>query len=217
MLLLVMDEARRLRRRAAQVRFEVSIASPAPQRRRRCGSSITRRSACALTRSSRQARWRVSTLAAGIVAASMARRCQDKLKNTGACICPNPRAATSEGRWGTLPGEVKEGIGPQGQGGTRARKSPPPSPAQTRPARNDALLRPSRQATTPQTKIQRTEARRSNCAEVPRLRDKVPSRPSVPSTKAICSVKRNRVPSGSPMNSTVTSETEWCLPLKCMS
>jgi CDP-diacylglycerol--serine O-phosphatidyltransferase len=57
----------------------------------------------------------------------------------------------------------------------------------------------------------------SRCAEVPRLRDKVPSRPSVPSTNVTCSVKRNRVPSGSPMNSTVATDTEWCRPLRCMS
>src|SRR3982750_931232 len=43
-------------------------------------------------------------------------------------VCPNRQATTSKGRWGTLPGEVKEGIGPKGQGGTRVRKSPPPSP-----------------------------------------------------------------------------------------
>ena len=40
---------------------------------------------------------------------------------------------------------------------------------------------------------------------MPRLRDSVPSRPSVPSTKVTCSVKRSRVPSGSPMNSTVAT------------
>ena len=206
-LLLVMDDARRLRRRAARIGTR-SRPQGAPQRRRRCGSSVTRRSAGTATRSSRQARWRVSALAAGIVAASMARRCQDKLKNTGACICPKPCGATSEGWWGTLPGEVKEGIGPQGQGGTRARKSPPPSPAQTRPARK---------TTHNPKKIQRAEARRSRCADVPRLRDKVPSRPSVPSTNVTCSVKRSRVPSGSPMNSTVATDTEWCRPFRCMS
>ena len=51
-----------------------------PQRRRRCGSSITKRSAGTAISDSRQARRRVSVMAAGIVAASMARRCQDKLK-----------------------------------------------------------------------------------------------------------------------------------------
>ena len=51
----------------------------APQRQRRCGSSVSRRSAGSSIRSSRQARRPASTLAAGIVAASMARRCQNPL------------------------------------------------------------------------------------------------------------------------------------------
>ena len=53
----------------------------APQRRRRCGSSVTKRKAGVQTRSSRQARRPARAMAAGIVAASMARRCQNNLKN----------------------------------------------------------------------------------------------------------------------------------------
>jgi hypothetical protein len=46
-----------------------------------------------------------------------------------------PPGRHQRGRWVTLIREVKEGIGPKGQGGTRARKSRPPAPAQTKPAR----------------------------------------------------------------------------------
>ena len=107
---------------------------PAARRRRRRASSITRRSDGRLARSSRQTRCPARAMAAGIVAASMARRCQSPSKKW-TWFFSTRQAATSEGWWGTLPGEVKEGIGPQGQGGTRARKSPPPS-----------LLRPSLRA-----------------------------------------------------------------------
>ena len=57
-------------------------------------------------------------------------------------ICPNRQAATSEGRWGTLIGEVKEGIGPEGQGGTGANQSPPP--ATLRSSRHATLRTPKR-------------------------------------------------------------------------
>ena len=207
-LLLVMDDARRLRRRAAQIgtrsrpQVQPRSAEGAADRPSREGAPAPRHEvrvkpggACRRwPRASSRPRWPDDA--------------KTNLKIRGACICPKPCHATSEGWWGTLPGEVKEGIGPQGQGGTRARKSPPPSPAQTRPARK---------TTHNPKKIQRAEARRSRCADVPRLRDKVPSRPSVPSTNVTCSVKRSRVPSGSPMNSTVATDTEWCRPFRCMS
>ena len=117
-----------------------SAASPvarfraALQRRRRC-SSISK-SAGAAIQHSRQARRTVRTPAAGIDAASMAASMPLPNIKTAGSICPNRQAATSEGGWGTLTGEVKEGIRPQGEGGTGARQSPPPS-----------LLRPSRHAT----------------------------------------------------------------------
>ena len=62
-------------------------------------------------------------------------------KTFGRGICPNRQAASSEGGCGTLTGEVKEGICPQGKGGTRARQSPTPSLAQPKPARNGGPLR----------------------------------------------------------------------------
>jgi len=75
----------------------------------------------------------VSLTAAGIGAASMGRRCL-ALAKTGHLYLDPRQGATSEGRWGTLSGEVKEGICPKGKGGTRAGKSPPPAPAQAKPA-----------------------------------------------------------------------------------
>ncbi len=205
-----MNDARRLRRRAAQVRFEASAASPspaAPQRRRHCGSSVTRRNAGTATQSSRQARWRVSALAAGIVAASMARRCQDKLKNTGPVFVPSARPSPARDGGGLFRARLRKELARRAKGGHEPGRVP-----------HRPLLRPSRHATTHNPKrIQRAEARRSRCADVPRFRDKVPSRPSVPSTNVTCSVKRSRVPSGSPMNSTVATDTEWCRPFRCMS
>ena len=83
---------------------------------------------------SRQAQRPADRPAAGIDAASMAASMPLTTLKTAGPICPNHQAATSEGGWGTLPGEVKEG-GPAGPGGTRAKQSPPSS------------LRPSRRAT----------------------------------------------------------------------
>jgi len=53
--------------------------SSSRRRAKRDASSITRRNGCGVARRSRQARRPVIKLAAGIVAASMARRCQNNL------------------------------------------------------------------------------------------------------------------------------------------
>ena len=110
-----------------------TLTAPAPQRRKRF-SSVSK-SAGAPIRSSRQARCQVGTPAAGIDAASMAASMPLPNIKTVAAICPNRQATTSEGRCGTLIGEVKEG-GPAGPGGTRANQSPTPTPAPTKPACN---------------------------------------------------------------------------------
>jgi len=75
----------------------------------------------------------------------------------GTRICPNRQAATSQGRCGTLPGEVKEGICPQGKGGTRARKSPAPTPAQTKPARKHLPADPAYQRGRVRSPLRRPE------------------------------------------------------------
>ena len=54
----------------------------------------------------------------------MARRCQKLYINWEARICPNRQAATSEGGWGTLSGEVKEGMARRARGDTSQTESP---------------------------------------------------------------------------------------------
>ena len=97
-------------------------------------SSITRRSAGTAIRSSRQARRPVNAPAAGIDAASMARRCQDLSQKTARGICPPAKPPPAKGGGGLFLARSRKEW-PEGPGGTRARKSPPPS-----------TLRPSRQA-----------------------------------------------------------------------
>ena len=65
-----------------------AAAAALARRRRRASSSVTRRSGCGLARCSRQARWPARQTAAGIVAASMARRCQSPLKKSCAVFVP---------------------------------------------------------------------------------------------------------------------------------
>ena len=147
-------------------------------------SSNSRRSAGPAIRGSRQARCSVSTLAAGIDAASMARRCRQPLKKSCAVFVPRPRA-TSEGRWGTLSGEVKEGICPKGKGGTGAGKSPLPSPAQTKPARSPTPTptpTPTPAATATATNSQRnvTPTRTSACPQPPAQAPQLPAPPRSP-------------------------------------
>ena len=72
--LVMIDEARRVPRRAARRCAARRRQGQAPKRQRRCGSSVTTRSAGTSMRRSRQARRPVSRPAAGLDAASMARR-----------------------------------------------------------------------------------------------------------------------------------------------
>jgi hypothetical protein len=97
----VTDDAQRLRRlrRISRVRESASRES-VPSRAAAEGdapSSITRRSGCGQTRRSRHARRPANRPAAGIDAASMARRCQSPLQTLQRRICPNRQAATSAG------------------------------------------------------------------------------------------------------------------------
>ena len=87
---------------------------------------------------------------------------------TATSICPNRQPVTSEGGWGRLPGEVKEGIRPKGEGGTRARKTPPPS-----------LLRPSRHATTANHRAPTQRPGRHATSTNKNARMQRPSRPAI--------------------------------------
>ena len=89
-----------------------SASSRAARRQRRRASSITRRSVDTLARRSRQARCPARALAAGIDAASMARRCQNPSKN--------PRVAPQANveRWPAMRGRGESGeASSRGQGG----------------------------------------------------------------------------------------------------
>ena len=79
--------------------------------RRRRASSNTRRSADILTRCSRQARRPASRLAAGIDAASMARRCQKQLLKIGAVFSPPAQATQRQGGQGLVSQAVAPRLG----------------------------------------------------------------------------------------------------------
>ena len=70
-----------------------SIAEVQAALRKARASSITRRSAGGLVGGSRQARFPARAMAAGLVAASMARRGQSTSKNSCSRICPNRQGA----------------------------------------------------------------------------------------------------------------------------
>ena len=171
-----MDEARRLRRRAARPGASGSSrpASPAPQCRRRCGSSITRRSAGAAIRDSRQARWQVSALAARIVAASMARRCENLSKKLLRYLSQRPITSPAKDGGGLFLARSRKELC-EAQGGTGARRSPPPS-----------LLRPSRHATESHRNSGRMQSDFPRCSRLdaqPPARDACKSNPPSPLTQ----------------------------------
>jgi hypothetical protein len=107
----------------------------APQRRRRCGSSVTRRSSDTAIQSSRQTRRPARAMAAGLVAASMGRRGQSPfLKLTRFSPANVERVPVQAGR-GESGGSSQRGQGggaPQAAGGherRRARRVTAPRPA----------------------------------------------------------------------------------------
>ena len=86
-------------------------------------------------RASRQARRRVSWPAAGIVAASMARRGHHYLQRMGTLYLSQPPGHFQRGRWGSPIGEVKEGMARRARRDTSQSDSPT-GPAQTKSARS---------------------------------------------------------------------------------
>ena len=74
-----------------------AVFGQAARRRRRRASSLTTSSVGAPARRSRQTRRRVSRLAAGIDAASMARQCQPPKQRNVACICLPARPVPAAG------------------------------------------------------------------------------------------------------------------------
>ncbi len=114
----------------------------AARRRRRRASSVTRRNDGRPIRCSRQARRPGVALAAGIVAASMGRRCQHPfLKLSGAEFIPPAKPPPA---WAveTLVGEVKEGI-VRSTRRDRSESASPTDPAQPKPAHNRQAPKPS--------------------------------------------------------------------------
>jgi len=107
-----------LRRRALGVLRSVGSLAAALQAAQAEGraSSITRRSVDILAAGSRQARCPARAMAAGIVAASMARRGQSTFKRRGGCICPNCQAVSSERRLRPVGAGFEGRRAPQGWG-----------------------------------------------------------------------------------------------------
>ena len=108
-----------------------TASSPGHRRRMtgRCSSSITKSSSGIPIRDSRQARWRVSRPAAGIVAASTARRCQDQQTSSRTSSPANVacgHAGRGTARRASLFCEVKEEEA-AGRRGTRTRETRPVS------------------------------------------------------------------------------------------
>ena len=106
---------------------------PARAMTRRCRSSITTSSAGSSIRDSRQTRRPASTMAAGIVAASMARRCQtlsNKFADSSPANVVCRHAIRGTARRGSLFCEVKEEEEEAaGRRGTRTKQAPPVSRA----------------------------------------------------------------------------------------